>query len=153
MKDKITGSTKIDSAIKALLHESSNLYRTVLFFFNEPKNGREQKTVIKTVLLETINLRNSTFAAVPGEVSSEGSEMFRHQSLSSNKYAPSNFRKEFAFRLSRCRGLTTVPRHGDSWISDIAGSGEWPLTRTIRSPSESTKPAARRKAQSAGTPG
>lgn len=56
MKNKIAGSIKIDSAIKVLLHENSNLYLTV-FFFNQQKTVENRKC-IKTVLLETINLRN-----------------------------------------------------------------------------------------------
>lgn len=75
-------------------------------------------------------------SAVPGKFSRRvfpaGKTMFRHQSLSSNKYAPSNFRKEFASRLSRCPGSRQCHRT-DSWISDIAGEREWPLARTIRS--------------------
>lgn len=60
-------------------------------------------------------------SVVREKVSRAEEAMFRHQSLSSNKYAPSNFRKEFAFRLSRCRAHDTTIV-ADSWISDIAGS-------------------------------
>lgn len=71
--------------------------------------------------------------------------MFRHQSLSSNKYAPSNFRKEFAFRLFAMPGAhdSTTPPWGFMDFGYSGGRcGEWPLTRTIRRSSESTKPAS-----------
>lgn len=56
-----------------LLHKNSNLNRTV--FSPQDNKTMENRKRFKAVLLETINLRNSTFAAVPGEVSSEGSDV------------------------------------------------------------------------------
>lgn len=52
-----------------LLHKNSNLYCMIFF------PTKENRKRFKAVLLETINLQNSTFAAVPGEVSSEGSDV------------------------------------------------------------------------------
>jgi len=88
------------------------------------ERGKKRESALKAAWERWIsrNLHVRMFHArrhVPGQVPGAGKTIRRHQSLSSNKYAPSNFRKEFASRLPRRRGSRQC-RRADSWISDIA---------------------------------
>lgn len=100
---KINGS-QIDSAIKAFHAKTAICAAGIV---KPQKNDRTKNTLESC--LGTINIRNFH---IRGRSQRKFRAMFRHQSLSSNKYAPSNFRKEFAFRFSRCRALTTLRIHG-----------------------------------------
>jgi len=127
-KDKLQYGYSPDA--KTLIVTSHRKHRGVspqLFPNGEKRavNGKKKReSALKAALgndgfPEISTLGCSALGGTLGQVPGAGKTIRRHQSLSSNKYAPSNFRKEFASRLPRRRGSRQC-RRADSWISDIA---------------------------------